>query len=506
MRQRFMPSPSTSSSSLPPSQPRPASECPSTVQVVTQDLYVLPIPERLRYREGRTFELGVVLYLTLGFSSTFTVTNLYWCQPLLIELAQDFRVSYSKISEVPTLLQAGYACGVVFISPLGDLVRRRQLILLCLLVSTLLTVGLSVTTNFLLFEALSFLTAAASIITTLLQPLVADIAPAHRRATALSVVISGLLLGVLVARVLAGVLGQLSAAGWRGAYYVGIATQAAALLANYLLLPDYPAKAVDGLTYWRILRTMARYAFTEPALLQACAVNFCTSAAFTSFWVTLTFLLGGPIYGYTTLDIGLFGLVGMAGVLLGPALGRGIDALVAWYAVLIAIVGFALFNVIQMAAGGLSIAAVVVVAFGLNLFRQMVQASLATTVLSISVDARGRLNAINVLSIFLGQVTGTAAGTNIYLAHGWRLCAAFSVGLCAAQLLVLGARGPHCSRHTWFGWERGWAPVRSRHAELDEAVDEETINRAPEKTTEPESERQAPGPAGRRLGARSRTL
>ncbi|KAF7312990.1 MFS superfamily [Mycena kentingensis (nom. inval.)] len=433
-------------------------DAPLPAAPLTHDFGFVPIPERLQYREGRRFHLGWALYLILGFSSTFTVTNLYWCQPLLIELAGDFNVSYSKISEVPTLLQAGYALGVVFITPLGDVVRRRQLILACLVASTALTVGLAVTHDFVAFEVLSFLVAFASVVTTILQPLVADMAPPHRRAMALSIVISGLLLGVLVARVLSGILGQFSS--WRGAYLIGVGTQAAAILANYVMLPDYPSRNTS-LSYPRILWTMAKFAVTEPALIQPCLINFCTSAAFTSFWVTLTFLLGGPLYNYNTLEIGLFGLVGMAGVLLGPIMGRFIDLLVPWYSTLLAICALAIFNVIQAAAGGLSIGAIVVVAFGVNLFRQWLQASLATTVLGISPEARSRLNAVNVLSIFLGQVTGTAAGTNIYLAHGWRLCAVFSVGLCVAQLVILGARGPQCARYTWVGWEGGWGRVRA---------------------------------------------
>jgi hypothetical protein len=77
--------------------------------------------------------------------------------------------------------------------------------------------------------------------------------------------------------------------------------QAFALLWLYLIIPDYPAKnAGADLTYVRILWTMAKFAGTEPALIQACVVNFATSAGFTSFWVTLTFLLGGPLYNYST--------------------------------------------------------------------------------------------------------------------------------------------------------------------------------------------------------------
>ncbi|KAJ7311773.1 major facilitator superfamily domain-containing protein [Mycena albidolilacea] len=452
----------------------------------THELIFLPIPKRLRYDPQKAFHFGLLMNLSLGFASTVTVANLNYCQPLLIDLAQDFGVSYSKVSRVPTLLQAGYAAGVILISPLGDLVRRRQLILLCLILSTAFTVGLSVTDSFIVFEALSFLVGVTSIITSIMQPLAADLAPPERRATAVSVVISGLLLGVLLARVLAGVLGQF--ASWRTAYYFGVGAQVFALVWLYLIIPDYPAKnAGTGLTYWGILWTMARFAVTEPALIQSCLVNFMMSAGFTSFWVTLTFLLGGPLYNYSTLDIGLFGLVGILGVLLGPLMGRLIDHLVPWYATLFAVVLLGVFNAVQMGAGGLSVAAVLVVAFGLNLFRQLVQASLATIVLSISAEARGRLNAVNVLSIFLGQVMGTPVGSQIYLQHGWRACAALSVGLSGAQIVVLLLRGPHCGRYAWVGWEGGWG-ARRRKGDAEKpgenSIREEVAPSDPEKAPE----------------------
>ncbi|KAJ6496415.1 major facilitator superfamily domain-containing protein [Mycena sanguinolenta] len=431
----------------------------SSDALFTHEFIFFSIPKRLRYHHDKSFHFGLLMNVSMGFVSTVTVANLYYSQPLLINIASAFDVSYSKVSEVPTLLQAGYAVGVVFISPLGDLVRRRQLILLCLFLSMVFTVGLAVTNSFIAFEILSFLVGVSSIITTILQPLVADLAPPNRRATAISVVISGLLLGVLVARVLSGILGQFSS--WRAAYYFGVGVQALSLAWLYLILPDYPAKNGGAdLTYLKILWTMMKFSVTEPALIQSGLINFATSAGFTSFWVTLTFLLGGPLYNYSTLDIGLFGLVGMLGVLLGPFMGRLIDLLYPWYSTLLATIMLGGFNSVQMGAGGLSVAAIIVVAFGLNLSRQLVQASLATTVLSISVEARGRLNAVNVLAIFLGQVMGTSVGTNIYLNHGWRACAAFSVGLSAAQFIVLVVRGPHCQRYTWFGWEGGRAALR----------------------------------------------
>lgn len=103
--------------------------------------------------------------------------------------------------------------GLLLISPLGDLVRRRQLVLLLVATSTTLTIGLAVTTNVRVFEALSFLIGVVTVTPQILMPLAADLAPPERRASALSVVLSGLMLGILIARVLAGVIGNFTT--WR---------------------------------------------------------------------------------------------------------------------------------------------------------------------------------------------------------------------------------------------------------------------------------------------------
>ncbi|KAJ7611238.1 major facilitator superfamily domain-containing protein [Roridomyces roridus] len=335
------------------------------------------------------------------------VANLYYCQPLLIQFSDSFGVSYEQVSRIPTLLQAGYAVGIILISPLGDLVRRRGLIILPALVSAFLTVGLAVTPNFVVFEALCFLVGVVSVTPQIMIPLAADLAPPERRAAAMSVIISGLLFGVLLACILAGIIPQFVT--WRVIYFV---------------IPDYPAKNSD-ITYLEILRTMARFAYTEPILIQACLVNLASCACFTNFWVTLTFLLGGAPYHYSTLAIGLFGLMGIFGVALGPLVGRAIDMLIPWYASLIAVLALSCFQA------------------------------------NISVAARARLNALFVLSLFIGQIMGTAAGTKVFTTYGWRAAAAFNLGLYAWILVVIMLRGPHCERYTWFGYQGGWEARKS---------------------------------------------
>jgi predicted MFS family arabinose efflux permease len=171
------------------------------------------------------------------------------------------------------------------------------LILSIVALSTSLTIGLAVTQSLIVFEALSFLVGTVTVTPQILLPLAADLAPVKKRAAAISVVLSGLLFGILLARVLAGIIAEFTS--WRVVYYFAVGVQALVLVGSYFILPDYPSKNKD-LTYWNILWTMVKFSVTEPILIQASLVNLASSACFSNFWVTLTFLLDGPPYHYST--------------------------------------------------------------------------------------------------------------------------------------------------------------------------------------------------------------
>ncbi|KAG6861283.1 hypothetical protein C0991_011680 [Blastosporella zonata] len=186
---------------------------------------------------------------------------------------------------------------------MGDLVRRRQLVLCIVTISGSLTIGLAITTNLIVFEVLSFLVGIVTVTPMVLLPLAADLAPPEGQSTAISVVLSGLLLGILIARVLAGIIAEY--ASWRIVYYLSVGVQYLVVIGSYLIIPDYPAKN-KGMTYWDILRSMAKFTVTEPLLIQGCLINIGSSACFTNFWVTLTFLLGDSPYNYSTHVFTLF--------------------------------------------------------------------------------------------------------------------------------------------------------------------------------------------------------
>lgn len=171
------------------------------------------------------------------------------------------------------------------------------MILLLIGISTTLTIGLAVTNNLMVFEIIAFLIGLTSVTPQVLIPLAADLAPPARRGSAISVVMSGLMLGILIARVLSGIVANFTS--WRYVYCMSIGIQSFVLGGAYLLLPDYPVKNRD-LTYLKMFYSMAKFVVTEPLVGQILLTNWAASMCYTNWWVTLTFLLGGPPYYYST--------------------------------------------------------------------------------------------------------------------------------------------------------------------------------------------------------------
>ncbi|CCM06156.1 uncharacterized protein FIBRA_08395 [Fibroporia radiculosa] len=433
-----------------PSQPVSTSEYKEAA--VTKDFGFLPIPKWLRHDPEHPPHFGLLLNVTFGLAGTF------------VQLADTFKVSYDDVSRIPTLIQVGYAIGLLSISPLGDLVRRRPLILMLVFVSASLTIALAITKSLAVFEALSFLVGMFTVVPQILLPLVADLAPPHKRGQAMSIVLSGLLFGILLARVISGTIAQYVT--WRVVYYLAIGLQYFVFVWLYLVLPDYPVKGKGG-TYLGMLFSMFRMAATEPLVIQIILISIPSMACYTNFWVTLTFLLGGPPYNYSTLVIGLFGLVGMVGVAMAPLVGRACDNLVPWFAAVIANVAYLLVHAIAVGADGVNIAAVVIVCIGIDVFRQMTQVSLTAAIFTLDPAARSRLNGIILISLFIGQIMGTSVGAKVYTEYGWRPAAAVSLAWSGFMLLITFLRGPHVPRYVWFGYEGGIEVRKRRLAERE---------------------------------------
>ncbi|KAK7057734.1 MFS DHA1 protein [Favolaschia claudopus] len=445
------------------------------------DFGFLPIPPWCRVQPGvdPTGSIGYAKVLAFAFASTFSM-NLYYVQPILVDLTREFNVNELEVSRIPTLLQAGYAVGLFLLSPLGDILRRRQLVLTLISVSGALTIGLALTHSLVAFEVLSFFTAVVSVTPQVLIPLTADLAPANRRATFIAIVLSGLLTGVLLARVLSGIIAQYTT--YRDIYWMGCGGQFALAIVLYLITPDVPVKNAD-LSYFQIMKTMAKFAVTEPALVQGCLIFFCSAALFAGFWVTLTFLLDGSPYHYSTLVIGLFGLLGIAGIAMSPIIGRLVDGFVPWTASLVAITLVLASQIIQTFGGPINVGAIVVAAILLDLGAQATQVSLTTTIFGYGNTIRYS----QAIELF-GQVMGTAVGTKLYVEGGYKLSSGIRVVFAGIELLALLLRGPNVSRYTWVGWEGGFNLRRKPEPSPSVAVVETAETRTSTQEAEPEKD------------------
>lgn len=328
-------------------------------------------------------------------------------------------------------------------------------------------------------------TAVTTVTPQLMLPLVGDLAPVHRRATALSIVVSGLLLGMLIARLLSGILTQYTS--WRSIYWFSFGVQYLIFILLFFFMPDYPSTNPDGINYFSILYSIIQMLFTHPVLVQACLVGFFVSSIFTSYWTTLTFLLSSPPYEYSSATIGLFALIGIAAMLFGPFYSKAIiDRFVPLFSVILGLCYSLTGCIIGTYIGTFTVAGPVIQAFAIDLGLQTSQIANRSAIYAIAPKARNRVNTAYMVSVFCGQLMGTAVGNRLYAQGGWHASGSASVGFVCAALLVCAARAPW--QKGWLGWSGGWG-VRRRDlggqkepAAMEEMVEEMSAESEPVST------------------------
>jgi len=294
----------------------------------------------------------------------------------------------------------------------------------------------------------------------IMLPLVGDLAPPERRASAMSIVVSGLTMGILVARVLSGIMTQYL--HWRSIFWLSVALQYTVWFLLYLFMPDYPSSNPSGLNYFKMLWSMLVMLTKHAILVQACFITFFTSATFTNFWTTLTFLLSDDPYNYSTLVIGLFALVGIVSMCIGPFHARIIiDRFVPIFSVLLGLM-YALIGItLGTYTGTFTVAGPVIQAFLNDFGMQTCQIANRTALFAVEPKGRSRVNTVFMVATFCGQLVGTSVGSNLYERGGWIASGSYSMGSIGAALVVASLRGPWETH--WFGWRGGWS-IRKKAA------------------------------------------
>ncbi|KAF2178785.1 MFS general substrate transporter [Zopfia rhizophila CBS 207.26] len=421
-------------------------------------------PPRCRWDPSKPPQFSVSLNILFAFAAGFTVANLYYSHPILNILAHDFGVKYEQVAQIPTVMQAGYAAGLLFLCPLGDLLPRRPFVVGLVLFTATMWIGLCITKSLAVFTAISFICSVSTVTPQLMLPLVGDLAPPHRRATALSIVVSGLMLGILIARVLSGTLTNY--VPWRSVYWMSLALQYLIFLSLWLFMPDYPSTNPTGLSYFRLLWSVLGMLTRHPVLVQACVTGFFTSATFTSFWTTLTFLLAGPPYYYEPLIIGLFGLIGIAAMIFGPLYASTvIDRFVPHLSVLIGEILCLMGICLGTYVGRFNISGPILQTALLDFGMQTAQIANRSSIYAIEPKRRNGVNTAFMVATFCGQLMGTAAGNHIYARAGWIGSGSTSVGFVGAAILTMCIRGPWETR--WVGWRGGWSMIKKDRTSAD---------------------------------------
>jgi predicted MFS family arabinose efflux permease len=225
-------------------------------------------------------------------------------------------------------------------------------------------------------------------------------------------------MGMMIARLLSGIVANYT--DWRNIYWFGLGAQYLILFFLYLFMPDYPSKNPDGLNYFKMMWSIFYLLLTEPLLLQAALITYLTSAVFTSYWTTLSFLLSQSPYNYSSVVIGLFGLIGIVIICSAPIYSRLIlDKIVpltsAIFGLVIELAGVTIGTFI----GSRNVAGPVIQAVTIDIGAQFANIALRSSIYTIRPDARNRINTGYMLLSFCGQLTGTSVGNRLFAQGGW---------------------------------------------------------------------------------------
>lgn len=375
--------------------------------------------------------LSPALILLMSVATGLAVASNYYAQPLLDTIARAFNLSASSAGFIVTAAQLGYAAGLLFLVPLGDMFERRMLIVSMTLLAAggmLITASSQSLTMMIIGTAL---TGLFSVVAQILVPLAATLASPEKRGKVVGTIMSGLLLGILLARTVAGLLASLG--GWRTVYWVASVLMVVMALALWRGLPK--VKQENHLNYPQLLASVFSL-FTQDKLLRTRALLGCfTFANFSILWTSMAFLLAAPPFNYSEGVIGLFGLAGAAGALgarpAGGLADKGKSHLTTSAGLVLLLLSWA-----AIWYGHVSVLALIVGILVLDLTVQGVHITNQTVIYRVKPEARNRLTAGYMTSYFIGGAAGSLISASAWQHAGWSGVCAIGAIVATINLLV----------------------------------------------------------------------
>ncbi len=363
-------------------------------------------------------ELSAAQVLLMAIAAGVSVANIYYNQPILSDIASSLHMKQTEAGSIAVLSQTGYGLGLFFLIPLGDKINRKKLVvfLLSALVIFLLFTAFSATAW--QIQLASLFTGFLSVSAQIILPMAATLNKATRGKT-LGTIFSGILVGILAARVFSGFIAHWLS--WRYVYSISAGLVLVIDVLIYFFLPQVKTEFAGN--YAQLMKSTIQQIPRFALLRQSAFIGALVFGLFCSFWTTLTFHLSGAPFHYQSDTIGLFGLVAIAGALAAPAIGKMADKGNAVQALLLAI-GFVIFSIVLMMLFPESAPSFIVAVLLLDIGAQVIQVTNIASIYTLDETAHSRINTIYMTSYFIGGALGTTAGLWCWQHGGWQLVTA----------------------------------------------------------------------------------
>ena len=360
------------------------------------------------------------LIILLATACGIIVANLYYAQPLIGLISNEIGLSNSSAGLIVTLTQIGYVVGLLFLVPLGDIVENKKLILILLFLSAFALISMVFVKSATLLLIASFFIGLGSVAAQVLVPLVSYLSSENARGRVVGNVMSGLLLGIMLARPISSLVADMW--GWNAIFALSATVIIVLAFVLSKVLPTRKPKAKTN--YIALLNSMWQLLRTTPILRRRAIYHACVFGAFSLFWTTVPLLLSSPAFHFSQTAIALYALVGITGAIAAPIGGRLAD--LGWtrpatgIALTVVIISLILPLFIQ-SSSPFGIAVLVIAAILLDMG---VSANLVLSqrlIFSLDPEIRSRLNGLFMAIFFLGGAVGSFIGGWAYALGGWNL-------------------------------------------------------------------------------------
>lgn len=371
------------------------------------------------------------LMLLFAITCAMAVANVYFAQPLLESMAVSLSVPASSIGVVVTATQLGYALGLLFLVPLGDLFDRRKLILTQMLLSAVALGAVGLAQTWAVLLGAMVLVGLMAVVVQVVVAYAATLASPGQRAEAVGTVTSGVVLGILLARFVSGAVAD--AAGWRGVYFVSAALMVVMATVLYRALPVSTVPPAKG-GYWSLLGSTFRLFLSERVLRVRGTFALLIFAAFSVLWTSMVLPLSAPPLSLSHTQIGLFGLAGIAGALAAARAGRLADQGHGQRTTGVALVLLTL-SWLPSALVEHSLLGLVVGVVLLDFAVQAVHVTNQGLIFASRPDAQSRLVGAYMCFYSLGSGLGAVAATYTYAHWGWLAVCGLGAAISGVALL-----------------------------------------------------------------------